>query len=222
MLSDVVGSLLPIAVGVALSPVPIIAVILMLGTPRARVTGPVFTAGWVTGLATVTTLVLLVTGGPAPGEQPAFVSWLELAFGAGLLALSVGSWRSRPRAGEKASMPAWMATVDAMPTGRVALLGLLLSGVNPKNLALSFAAAAAIAGAGLSGGQDAVAVAVYVLLGSVTVAGPTLWFVVAPRRALGPLRTVKDYMAAHNAAIMAVVLLLLGAKLLGDGLADLT
>jgi len=35
---------------VALSPVPIIAVVLMLGTPRARVNGPAFVLGWVLGL----------------------------------------------------------------------------------------------------------------------------------------------------------------------------
>jgi len=34
-------------VGVAISPVPIIAVVLVLGAPRARVTGPVLALGWV-------------------------------------------------------------------------------------------------------------------------------------------------------------------------------
>jgi hypothetical protein len=36
-----------------------------------------------------------------------------------------------------------------------------------------------------------------------------------------PLAAVQQFMAANNAVIMMVVLLLLGAKLLGDGLADL-
>ncbi len=48
-----IGDLLPSAVGVALSPVPIIAVILMLGTPRARTTGSAFALGWVAGLVIV-------------------------------------------------------------------------------------------------------------------------------------------------------------------------
>ena len=50
MLGEVIGDLLPSAVGVALSPVPIVAVILMLGTPRARTNGPMFAVGWVAGL----------------------------------------------------------------------------------------------------------------------------------------------------------------------------
>jgi hypothetical protein len=38
---------LPFAVRVAISPVPIIAVILVLFSARARVNGPAFLAGWV-------------------------------------------------------------------------------------------------------------------------------------------------------------------------------
>ena len=50
MLSQAIGGFLASAIGVALSPVPIIAVILMLGTPKARSNGTVFALGWVTGL----------------------------------------------------------------------------------------------------------------------------------------------------------------------------
>ena len=46
-MADAIGQVLSLGVGVALSPVPIIAVVLMLGTPRARVNGPAFLLGWV-------------------------------------------------------------------------------------------------------------------------------------------------------------------------------
>jgi hypothetical protein len=39
-MGQAIGEILPLAVGVALSPVPIIAIILMLGTPRARSNAP--------------------------------------------------------------------------------------------------------------------------------------------------------------------------------------
>jgi hypothetical protein len=45
--NEAIGQSLPFAVGVGLSPIPIIAVVLMLATPRARVNGPAFLAGWV-------------------------------------------------------------------------------------------------------------------------------------------------------------------------------
>ena len=45
MLLDVIGDLLPAAV--ALSPIPIVAVVLVLGSPGARTAGPAFALGWV-------------------------------------------------------------------------------------------------------------------------------------------------------------------------------
>ena len=68
----------------------------------------------------------------------------------------------------------------------------------------------------------AVSIACFVVIGSLTVAGPVVFFLVASRRAAGPLESIKDFMAAHNAVIMMVVLLVLGAKLLGNGIAGLT
>jgi threonine/homoserine/homoserine lactone efflux protein len=50
-------------------------------------------------------------------------------------------------------------------------LGAALSGANPKNLALTLAAAASIAEAGLDQADEAIAIVVFVALGSITVAG---------------------------------------------------
>ncbi|HMJ37458.1 MAG TPA: GAP family protein [Baekduia sp.] len=68
MASDAVGQVLSFGVGVSLSPVPIIGVVLMLGTPRARANGPAFIAGWVLGLAAVGTIVLLAASGRTPAR----------------------------------------------------------------------------------------------------------------------------------------------------------
>ena len=56
------GDLLPTAIGIALSPVPIAAVILMLFSSRARVNGPLFVLGWVVGLGVVGGGLLLLGG----------------------------------------------------------------------------------------------------------------------------------------------------------------
>ena len=50
-------------------------------------------------------------------------------------------------------MPRWMEAIDTFTPGRSFVFGALLSGVNPKNLALTLAAAASIAQAGLSTGD---------------------------------------------------------------------
>lgn len=65
--------------------------------------------------------------------------------------------------------------------------------------------------------DKAIAIAVFVALGSVTVGGAVLFYVVDAKRAARPLEAIKRFMSDNNAVIMMVVLLLLGAKLLGDG-----
>ena len=53
-----IGDILGNAVGVAISPVPIIAVILMLFTPRAKANSLGFLLGWIVGLGVAGTVVL--------------------------------------------------------------------------------------------------------------------------------------------------------------------
>ena len=118
-------------------------------------------------------------------------------------------------------MPKWMAAIDQFTAGRSLGLGVLLSGVNPKNLALTLAAAASLAQAGLSAGGDAVGLAVFVVIGSVTVAGPVLAYLFMGERAERALGEIKQFMSDHNAVIMAVVCLVLAAKLIGSGIGGL-
>jgi heme/copper-type cytochrome/quinol oxidase subunit 3 len=223
LLTQAIGDILPSAIGVALSPVPIIAVILILGTPRARSNGPGFAAGWVLGLIVVNVIALAVTGGADEGDSSSAngVHIAKLVFGLLFIVMAARQWSKRPARGEAATMPAWMSSLDGIAAGRSTVLGAALSGVNPKNLALTFAAAASMSQAGLTGGQSVAAVAVFVIIASLTVAGPVVYFMVASERATKTLGPVKEFMSDHNAVIMMVVLLVLGAKLVGAGLAGL-
>jgi threonine/homoserine/homoserine lactone efflux protein len=219
VLSQAIGNLLPLAVGVALSPVPIIAIILMLGTPKARSNGPAFALGWIVGLVAVSVIVLVVAGGADKPDSGASNSsdTIKLLLGVAFLFMAMRQWRSRPKKGEAPTMPKWMNAIDKFDPVRSFGLGALLSGVNPKNLALTLAAAASIAQAGLSTSDSAIAVAVFVVLGSVTVVGPVIFFMFGGEHATKPLASIKEFMAEHNAVIMMVILLVLGAKLIGDG-----
>src|SRR6185295_10424772 len=93
---EAIGQGLSFGVGVALSPIPIIAVVLMLGTPRARANGPAFVLGWIVGLAIVGALVLVAAGSAdaTQGSQPAdWVGVLKLALGVLVLLVAVRQWR---------------------------------------------------------------------------------------------------------------------------------
>jgi threonine/homoserine/homoserine lactone efflux protein len=174
-MGNAIGQTLSLAVGVALSPVPIIAVILMLVTPKARSNGPAFVVGWLVGLAIVGTIVLLVAG-PAnandDGEPATWVDVLKLVLGLLLVLVALREWRGRPHEGEEAPTPKWMGAIEAFTPAKAAGAGAVLAGANPKNLLLAVAAAAAIAQTGISGGEQAVAYGVFALIGTIGVGTP--------------------------------------------------
>lgn len=218
MLGEAIGGLLPSAVAVALSPIPIVGVVLVLGTPRARGSGTAFAAGWIVGLTLLSTVVVLVLGSGVDADTEAGIEWFKVAVGIAFLLMAAKQWRKRPRAGQDAEMPGWMDSIASITPSRAAMLGAGLSAANPKNLALTLAASASISEAGLEPADTALAIVVYVALGSITVAGSVLLYLSSPKRAARPLAAVGQFMATNNATIMMVILLLLGAKLLGDGL----
>jgi threonine/homoserine/homoserine lactone efflux protein len=221
---DAIGQVLSLGVGVALSPVPIIAVVLMLGTPRARANGPAFVLGWVIGLAVVGTIVLLAASGAGAsesGEPATWVDVLKLVLGCLLALVAIKQWRGRPHEGDEAALPKWMQTIDTFAPGKALAMGALLSGVNPKNLLLTLAAASAIAQTGIDTGRQAVALAVFVAIGTLGPGLPVAIYFVLGARAEHVLDDLKLWMAAHNAAIMAVLCLVIAAKLLGDGISGL-
>jgi threonine/homoserine/homoserine lactone efflux protein len=224
-MKDAIGQVLPLGIAVAISPVPIIAVVLMLATPQARSNGPAFVVGWIVGLAIVGTIVLLASSGASASDDGGPATWvsvLKLVLGVLLLLVGVREWRRRPRRGEHdAALPTWMQTIDSFRAPKAFGMGALLSGVNPKNLILTVGAAAAIAQTGIAAGEQAVALAVFIVLGTVGVAAPVVVFFALGERSREMLDTMRAWMAANNAAIMAVLMLVIGTKLLGDGISGL-
>ena len=220
----VIGQVLPAALGVAISPVPIIAIILMLLAPRAGTASLGFFVGWVLGVAAVVTAVALLVD-PVDDSQSSspstMISVLKILLGAAAALLGVQQWRARPKAGQQPTMPGWMSAVDTMTPVKAAGLGALLAAVNPKNLTLCLVGGVAIGAGGLPAGQTAVAIAVFVLIASCSIGIPTLGYLVTQERMRAPLEEMRTWLTLHNAAVMSVLLLVIGISILGQGLAGL-
>ena len=223
-MAEAIGQILTLGVGVALSPIPIIAVVLMLSTPRGRANGPAFVLGWVIGLAVVGAIVLAVAGGAGANEDAEPATWVDvvkIAVGVLLVLVAVRQWRGRPRRDAEAELPGWMRTIDTFTPTRSLAIAAGLSGVNPKNLLLTVGAATAIAQTDISTGEQAIALAVFILVGTLGPGIPVAIYFVLGDRARRLLDDLKTRMAANNAAIMAVLCLVIGAKLIGDGISGL-
>ena len=223
MLLQAIGAGLPAALAIALSPFPVIGIVLILAGPHGRVNGPLFAAGWLVGLSVVTGLTVVIFGGADDPDSAssAVADWGRVFVGGTLIVLGVRKWRSRPRPGDVIAAPTWMASLDAATPGKALVLGVLLSGANPKNLVLAAAAATSMVEAGAHGIDLVVAVVVFVLVGSLTVVGAVVIRSVGGRWGIALLDEVRQFMVANSVVITVFVLLILGAKVLGDGLIGL-
>jgi hypothetical protein len=221
-----ISEILPLAIGVMISPIPIIAVILMLFSPRAKVNGPSFLLGWVVGLGAVCAIVYAVAKGLDTSTDSSAndgSSTLLVVLGVALVLMGLRHWRNRPKAGEQATMPKWMSAIDGVTPVKAIGLGVLLSAVNPKNLVLAVGAAAAVGQtAGLSTTDAEIALAVFVVIGSLSVAVPVIAYLLVGEKAQHLLDGWKVWLEQNNATVMAVLLFVIGVVLLSKGLGPLS
>lgn len=222
-MAEAIGQVLPMAVGVAISPLPIIAVILMLVTRQARVNGPVFILGWLLGLAVIGILVIGIAGGASSdaGGPANGTLWLELVLGALLLLVAARQFRGRPHDGETAPAPKWMGAIDGFTPPKALAAGALLSALNPKNLLLAVGGAATIAGTSIPTTEQAVAYVVFALIATIGVAAPVVIYFALGDRAPAVLDRMKAWMGQNNAVIMTILCLIIGVKLIGQALGGL-
>lgn len=216
----VIGELLPLAVGVAVSPIPIIAAILMLLSTHARATSIGFAAGWVIGIVAATVVFVFLGGAVNPDDGPsATSSWIKLVLGLLLLALGVRQWRAR---NEPHPTPKWMGAIDNMTATTGFGLGFALAAVNPKNLLMCAAAGVTIGSAALETDAVVISIVVFSILAATTVVLPVVAYLLATERLRGPLADLKQWLQAHNAAVMATLVLVIGVALVGKGISGLT
>jgi threonine/homoserine/homoserine lactone efflux protein len=215
--------LLPLAVGVAISPLPIMAVILILFTPRAKSNGPAFLLGWVIGLAAVSAIVFLLLNpqNHHKGSPTTLDSWIHLALGVLLLFLALRRWRGRPGPGELPTPPKWMTKLAEFGPRQSMTTGALLSGVNPKNTILTIAAASSVAQANVGPAETTSLILIYIVIASVTIATPVALLTFAPERAEKILTRWRTELALHGTAVGVTLFVVFGALLVGKGLAGL-
>jgi len=216
-----IGEVLTFGVGVAISPAGIIAVILVLFSRRARVNGPLFLLGWVVALGALSAVVYVISDQSNAGSSNTSsesVSWLKIALGVGFLLLARREFRKRPEPGAEHELPKWMKRVDGLTPWQALLAGAGLGAANPKNLALAVGAAAGLGQLGLSTTDAVVSLIVFVVVGSLTIAIPVAYSLIGGDRSKAQLEALKDWLAQHNEAVMAVLFLVFGVALIAKGI----
>jgi hypothetical protein len=218
----VLGTILPLAIAVTISPIPIIAEILLLFTKRPVPNAGAYLVGFIIGVGAMLGILVAVAGafnlsagsGPSKGAATA-----ELVLGLLLLLASVRRFRGRPKPGEVAPMPKWMDGIAGFGPLKSLSVGAALGAVNPKNLVVGLAAAVTIASADLSTGHVIVAVVVYVIVAALGVAAPLVVMIALRDKAQAILDSWRLWLGQNNATVMAVLFFVFAVILIGKGVA---
>ncbi|RZU65244.1 Sap-like sulfolipid-1-addressing protein [Microterricola gilva] len=216
---ELIGDLLIYGAAVALSPIPPIAVILLLRSRSGLGAGAAFLAARLLVLVLVAAVVALGAELlPEQGDASPVTAVLRIGLGIGLIVLAAVKWRARPKSGETAALPSWMASLNNSTMGGAARSGILLSAVNPKELAFGVGAGLTIASAHLGTAGIVVASAGYAVLACIVLIVAVVGCWLAEERVGPALDSVRAWLVQNYAVVVAIVLLLIGVVLIGESL----
>ncbi|CAM3106452.1 GAP family protein [Mycobacterium intermedium] len=215
--ASVLGSLVPLALVIAVSPLTIIPAVLVLQAPRPRPASLAFLGGWVAGLAALTAIFVIGSGelGDLNSSPPAWASWLRIVLGSALILFGIYRWVSRKGHSES---PRWMRSFATITPRRAGLVGAILVVVRLEVLVLVLAAGLDIGTSRLGTAGEWLAAAIFVGLSASTVAIPILAYAAAGDRLDDQLNRLKDWMEKNHAAMLAAVLILIGLMVLSKGI----
>jgi hypothetical protein len=214
---SVLGTLVPLGLVIALSPITVIPAVLVLQAPRPRPSGLAFLAGWLLGLAALTAIAVAASGllGGLHKSPPTWASWLRVVLGAALIVFGVYRWLTRHRHSES---PAWMRSFATITPVRAAITGAVLVVIRPDVLLICVPAGLAIGAGGLGAAGDWIAAGFFVAVAASTVAIPVLAYAAAGHRLDDAMGRLKDWMDKNNAALMAGILVVIGLMVLYNGI----
>jgi MFS family permease len=218
---NLIGDILPLALGVAISPLAIIAIILMLTSKRAKSNSLLFVIGWVLGLVVVGSIGLFVaeTQDLSPGTGASLTVFvIRFVLAALLLFFAYRQWQKRPKPGHEPTVPKWLLSLDSLTPIKALGFAFLFSAVKPKNLILTVAAALDIAQSTFSNVQSVMALTLFVVIASTSVAAPVVLSLVLGEKATWMLEGLKRWFVQNNATIMFVLLLVFSAILIAEGI----
>lgn len=216
------GRLLPIAVALALSSVPIMATILILLSQNKRRSSVPHMIGWILGIAVVVicfTLLASALPEPAPRQPELAIGIALIVIGLALVALAILLWR-RPSGKAGGAEPRWLSAVGSFGPWSSFGFGFVLN-LRPKSILLSAAAALSLRGAALTFGETAIVIAIFTALAATTVAIPVIATLVSPVRTEAWLLNARAWIARNNRTISILILLMIGVVIIGSGLTRL-
>ncbi len=218
-----IGHILPIALAVALSSVPIMVTIYILLSPNRDRSALPFAIGWVIGLLVVVSVCALaaqlVPTPRGPRRPDTAVGLIEILVGLALVVLGILSFRRARRAAEPA-VPKFLNSKRTLGAWQSFGLALILN-VRPKGLLLAIAAGLSIRGDTSSPTDALIVIGIYTIIAASTVVVPILATLIAPSRMEPRLTAGREWLVRNGEAMTGIIMVLIGVVIIGMGLARL-
>ena len=218
---EAIGHIIPIAVAVAVSSVPIMATILILLSPHRTRSALPFLVGWVLGILVVVsvfTLVAQVVPTARTHRQPdVAVAALETLVGLAIIVLSVFAFR-RARRHPEPAMPDPLKKQRSLGPWEALGLAFVLN-LRPKGLLLAIAAGLTIRADATSATDAVVAIVVYTVIGASSVAVPVVATLAAPKRMEPKLLNAREWLTRNGGTLTSLILFFIGVVVVGMGVA---
>lgn len=216
------GGILPLALAAAVSSMPIVAVSVILLSPRRGESALPFLAGWVLGCITVLLLGTLAAQALPlhPRRRPeTTIAVLEIVIGVGLVGLGLLALRKRTET-TVGPLPSWVNKIDTFGSLPSFGVGLALN-LRPKALLLAAAASLVLRSGKLGAGESLIMIAVYTAIATSTVSVPTVLTLMFPERMEPRLNAARAWLTKNGLLITAVVMMLVGVVVAGFGFGNL-
>jgi hypothetical protein len=221
-MSTVLWYTLPIAVAIALSVFPIVAVLVLLLAPDPMRRSVAFAAGWAAGLLVLVT-VFTISAKLTPHERrtpfPPWAHVAEIAIGIVLVVMAFLVGRQTRRS-TPAGVKELSGLASGMTTPRSFAFGLMMN-VRPKNIVLTIAAGLAIGAASLELVASTTIVLIVTVVGASTVVGLVIVYAVGKSRVRPGLDRLHRYLVDHAATVLRVLGALIGVALIVIGTVQL-
>lgn len=221
-----IGLMIPIAIAVAISSVPIVTTLVILLSPNRSRSALPFLLGWVGGiLLVVTACALLAQAVPTPRSTrrpDTVIGVLEILVGATLIVLGIVSWYRERHGGSppSASTPAWLSSAGKLGPWSSVGLGLVLN-VRPKGLLLAIAGGLTLRADAGTVPVAVLAILIYTLIGGSTVAIPIVATIASPTRMEPRLVAANEWMGRNGTVLTSAIVGVIGLVIVGMGIARL-
>lgn len=207
------------AFGIAASPSPVIAMLILLMTRRATVNAIYFLTGWFTGLLLVGLITLFGTsllefssvGSGNAGN-------LRIILGVVFLIISVLMARQIPRKGQQPAPPAWLDKLENFRFPQSFGFGFFFSVPNVKNASLVVTGLSEVLPHHLGGAAEITVLLLFCLTASMGVMIPPVIYMLFGDRATSAFSVMKQWLIRNRALILFLILLFFGVLWLVQGL----